>query len=397
MFVNKTLDGQLDKRPKEVKFCTKCVVSNQRPRITFDANGVCSACNYAYEKHNLIDWAQREKKLLELLEIYRSKDGSYDCIVPGSGGKDSSYVAHQLKYKYGMHPLTVTWAPHIYTDIGWKNYLSFKDCGFDNILVFPNGILHRKLSKIAFELWGDHFKVFGLGQKALAFHIALRFKIPLIFYGESGEIEYGGSTKNKDKPYESVEDWSELYYQGSDVHALVKEGQRCGLFTKKELDNEAFKFYWHPPLEEIEKLGAQMHWFSYYKKWVPQENYYYAVENTGFESNPERSEGTYSKYASLDDKTDGFHYYLGCIKFGIGRTTSDAAHEIRDGHIKREEGVALVHRYDGEFPAKYFKDFLGYLSITEDEFRQVADYYRGLSAHLWVKVNSKWVLKHRVS
>jgi hypothetical protein len=112
--------------------------------------------------------------LLELLARYRSKDGSYDCIVPVSGGKDSGYVAYQLKYQYGMHPLTVTWAPHLYTEIGWGNYLAFKDSGFDNILVFPNGVLHRKLSRLAFELWGDHFKVFGLGQKALAFHFAVR-------------------------------------------------------------------------------------------------------------------------------------------------------------------------------------------------------------------------------
>lgn len=398
MISNKTLDGQLPKRPTEVKFCTKCVVSNQRPRITFDANGVCSACHYAYEKHNVINWKQREEMLLDLLGRYRSKDGKYDCIVPVSGGKDSGYVAHQLKYQYGMHPLTVTWAPHLYTDIGWRNYLAFKDSGFDNFLVFPNGKLHRKLSRVAFEVWGDHFKVFGLGQKALAFHVSVKFGIPLMFYGESGEIEYGGSTKNKDKPYESVEDWSELYYQGSDVFALVKEGLENGMLAEEEVKNEKFSFYWHPPVEELNKINAQMHWFSYYKKWVPQENYYYAVDNTGFVANPDgRSEGTYSKYASLDDRTDGFHYYLGYIKFGLGRATSDAAHEIRDGHLTREEGVALVHRYDGEFPKKYFAEFLKYLSISEEEFWRVIDFYRSLSPHLWEKIGNEWVLKHRVS
>ena len=398
MLFGKTLDQQLPKRPQEVRFCTRCVVSNQRPRITFDTEGVCSACRYAYEKHHVIDWNAREEMLLELLARHRSKDGSYDCIVPGSGGKDSSYVAYQLKYRYGMHPLTVTWAPHLYTDIGWQNYLAFKDSGFDNILVFPNGMLHRKLSRVAFELWGDHFKVFGLGQKALAFHMAVRFGIPLIFYGESGEIEYGGSTKNRAKPYEGVEDWSELYFQGSDVFALIEEGRRVGLFTKEELEHERFVFYWHPPIEALEKIGAQMHWMSFYKKWVPQENYYDAVEHTGFQANPDgRSEGTYSKYASLDDKTDGFHFYLAYLKFGIGRATSDAAHEIRDGHLSRDEGVALVHRYDGEFPKKYFKEFLEYLSITEGEFWEVLDMYRSLSPHLWEQVNGEWRLKHQVT
>ena len=199
MLFGKTLDNQLGNRPQRIKFCSRCVVSNQRPRITLDKNDVCSACHYAYEKHNVIDWSERELRLTDLLDRHRSKDGSYDCIVPGSGGKDSSYVAHQLKYRYGMHPLTITWAPFMYTDIGWENYINFKDAGFDNLLCFPNGRLHRKLARLAFELLGDAWEPFAYGQKAYAFYMALKFKIPLIFYGESGEIEYGGSVKNKEK------------------------------------------------------------------------------------------------------------------------------------------------------------------------------------------------------
>lgn len=397
MLFGKTLDKQLEKRPKEVKFCKKCVVSNQRPRITFDENGVCSACWYAHQKHNVIDWNEREKMLVDLLDKYRSKDGSYDCIVPASGGKDSGYVAHQLKYKYGMHPLTVTWAPFIYTDIGWENYLSFKDSGFDNLLCFPNGVLHRKLSRLAFELLGDAWEPFAYGQKAYAFQIAVKFKVPLIFYGESGEIEYGGSTKNVFKPFESVEDWKEFYHKGSGIDDLIQHGLKAGIFTEEEIKNNPLQLYRSPKPEELEEIGAQMHWFSFYKKWVPQENYYYSIENTGFKANPHRSEGTYSKYASLDDRTDGFHFYLAYIKFGIARATSDSAHEIRDGHITREEGIALVHRYDGEFPKKYFKEFIEYLSITEKEFWEVIDFYRSISPHLWEKVNDEWVLKHRVN
>ena len=396
MLFGKTLDRQLGKRTKEVKFCKKCVVSNQRPRISFDENGVCSACRYAYEKHNLIDWDEREKMLMDVLDKYRSKDGSYDCIVPGSGGKDSVYVSHQLKYKYGMHPLTVTWAPFEYTDIGWKNYLAFKDAGFDNLLCFPNGVLHRKLSRLAFELLGDAWEPFAYGQKAYAFQMALKFKIPLIFYGESGEIEYGGSTKNKEKAYESPEDWKDFYYKGSGIDELIQHGLKAGLFTKEEISNNPFQLYRSPKQEDLEEIGAQMHWFSFYKKWVPQENYYYSVENTGFQANSERSEGTYSKYASLDDKQDGFHFYLAYIKFGIARATSDAAHEIRDGHLTREEGVALVRRYDGEFPSRHFKWFLNYINITEDEFWEIIDLYRKQSPHIWKKVNNEWKLRHTV-
>ena len=133
-----------------------------------------------------------------------------------------------------------------------------------------------------------------------------------------------------------------------------------------------------------------MYWYSYYHKWTPQENYYYSVENVGFEANPVRNEGTYSKYASLDDKLDGFHYYLSYIKFGHGRCLSDAAHEIRDGHISRDEAIALMKRYDGEFPKKYFQEFLDYCEISEQEFYEVIDSWR--ADHIWKFENNKWEL-----
>ena len=392
----KTLDQPLNDSPIEVKYCTNCVTSNQRPRLTFDEKGVCSACQYAYLKHNVIDWDKREKELIKLCNRFRSKDGSYDVVVPGSGGKDSGYVAHILKARYGMHPLSVTWAPFRYTPIGWQNFESFVDSGFDTLTCFQNGILHRKLAKIAFEYKGDAWEPFTFGQKAYAFHIALKFKIPLIFYGENGEIEYGGSMQNKDKPFESVTDWEKLYFKGAGIDKLIEIGLETGLFTKEEIEPaSSFYLYKVPPLEEVEKLGAEMHWMSYYRKWLPQENYYYAAEHTGFKPNPAgRSEGTYSKYASLDDQTDGFHWYLQYVKFGIGRATSDAAQEIRSGHLTREEGVSLVHRYDGEFPVFWFKAFLEYLNITKEEFWDIMDKYR--APHLWEKKNGKWILKYKV-
>jgi N-acetyl sugar amidotransferase len=389
------LDDQLREQAQKVFYCTKCVVSNQRPRITFNEMGVCAACQYAEYKNTGIDWAAREKELVALLDKHRSKDGSFDVVVPGSGGKDSGYTAHILKTKYGMHPLVVTWAPFIYTDIGFRNYNNFIQSGFTGITCFQNGILHRKLARIAFELKGDAWEPFTFGQKAYAFHIALKFNIPLIFYGENGEAEYGGSMENANKPYESVKDWERLYFKGAGVDKLVEAGLERGIFEPGEVEEKSFELYRPPSLEAIEKAGIQMHWLSYYKKWVPQENFYYASKHTGFETNAAgRSEGTYSKYASLDDKTDGFHWYLGFIKFGLGRATRDAMMEIRSGHLTREEGVALVKRYDGEFPQKYFKDFLEYLNISEQRFWEVIDSYR--SPHLWEKIDGEWKLKNQV-
>jgi len=372
---------------REVKFCKKCTISNQRPRITFDEEGVCSACRFAEYKKEKINWAKREKELLELVKRFKRKDGYYEAIVLSSGGKDSASVAHRLKHKYGLNVLTVTFAPALYTNIGWQNFQNMIHTGeLDNILISPNGRIHRKLTQLTFEILGDPFQPFIYGVTNYALHLALKYKIPLLFYGENGEVEYGGDMKNAFVPNRDYKaDHTKHYFSGLAPDDLIKYG----------IKNEDLQMYLPPSYEELDKLGAEIHFFGYYHKWIPQENFYYAVENTGFRPNPERSEGTYSKYASLDDKLDGIHYFLSYIKFGIGRATSDSAHEIRDRHITREEGIQLIKKFDGEFPKKYFKEFLEYCNISENYFWEVIDSWR--SDHIWKKVNREWKLRHKIS
>jgi hypothetical protein len=185
--------------PIEVKFCNKCVMSNQRPASTvefkhtkdskkttlnFDRDGVCDACRHAEHK-NSINWEKREEELLKLLDQHRSKDGNYDCIVPGSGGKDSAYQSHVLKYKYGMHPLTITWPPILYTDYGYNNFKNWLDVGgFDNLSFNRNGKVMKLLTRLSIENLLHPFQTFILGQKNLGPKIAAKYGIPLIFYGE---------------------------------------------------------------------------------------------------------------------------------------------------------------------------------------------------------------------
>jgi N-acetyl sugar amidotransferase len=373
--------------PDEVKFCAKCVVSNQRPRIQFDENGVCNACNYWERKANgSIDWETRNKEFLELLDQHRRNDGHYDVLVPSSGGKDSAMVAHKLKYQYGMNPLTVTWSPHRYTDIGWKNFQGLIDAGLDNVLGTPNTLTHRKLTRIAFEELGDPFQPFIYGQQNFPMKIAVTQKIPLIFFGENGDAEYGGNPAVENE-------------RGFDYESQINRDYNSGLMVEDMaqygIDKKELMKYFPPPADEIKKLGVECHFWSYYHNWQPQENYYYAAEHTNFEANPDgRSQGTYSKYASLDDKVDGFHYYLSVIKFGIGRATSDAAHEIREKLITREEGIALIRRYDDEFPAKHFELFLDYCDITEDYFWEVIDSWR--NENLWERADGEWKLTKKI-
>ena len=172
--------------PDNVIYCTKCTISNQRPRITFDENGVCSACNFAEFKKSKINWNEREEELKRLLDKFRRNDGTYDVIVPCSGGKDAAYIAHELKHKYGMNPLTVTWAPHLYTDIGFQNLHNMIRVGdLANVLGTPPGATHRKLTKLAFEILGDPFQPFIYGQTNFPLQTAVRYQVPLIMYGEN--------------------------------------------------------------------------------------------------------------------------------------------------------------------------------------------------------------------
>ena len=370
--------------PLEVRFCKKCTISNQRPRITFDTHGVCSACNFSERKKTGIDWVKREQELAVLCDRFRKSTGEFDVIVPGSGGKDGSYVAHQLKHQYGMTPLTVTWSPLRYTDIGRKNLNAFIDSGFDNILFTSSGVTTRKLTRLAFEHLGEPFQPFAFGQYNFPLHIAIKYNVPLIFYGENGEVEYGGDMKNAERPTRDLEDSAKHYFSSMPPEVWTEHGVSLA----------DLRPFMAPPHSESINNQTEIHFFSYYKYWDPQDNFYYCSEHTGFLPNPERTQGTYSKYASLDDRLDGFHYYLAYIKFGIGRATSDAAHEIRDGRISREEGVALIEKYDGEFPMRYFDEFLEYCSISEAEVHAIIDSWR--SDHLWEHCADGWRLKHAV-
>lgn len=407
--------------PQNVAFCSKCVISNQRPNsttehkhtkdskkttIAFDGDGVCDACRVAEQKQVEIDWEERRRELQVLCDKYRSRNGSHDCIVPGSGGKDSYYQSWMLKYEFGMNPLTVTWAPHIYTDWGWRNFNAWIHSGFDNYLMTPNGRVKRLMTRLAVENLFHPFQPFIIGQKSFAPAMALKMDIPLIFYGEN-EAEYGNPRQDtasalRDYSYFSSTDDSEIYFGGTSIQSLVDD------YGVRPADLEVYR-----PANpgKLQDAGVEVHYLGYYLKWHPQAAYYHAVETGGFEASPHRTPGTYSKYNSIDDRIDDLHYYTTFIKFGIGRTTYDAAQEIRSGDIEREEGVALIKRYDGEYPERFADELMSYLSLPEEQFPQAAQqfedpimdraYFDALAnrfrpPHLWAYDNGEWKLRRKI-
>ena len=406
--------------PRHVKFCQRCVISNQRPNsaveyqhtkgsrkatIAFDDEGVCDACRFAAQKHGVIDWKDREDQLAALCDRFRSSSG-YDCLLPGSGGKDSFYASHVLKTRFNMHPLTVTWAPHVHTEWGWRNFQSWLHAGFDNVLMTPNGRVHRLLTRLAVENLFHPFQAFMFGQKALAPKMAALHDIPFVVYGEN-EAEYGNpigdtTSAQRDWSYFTASDKSQIYLGGTSVQSL---------YADFGVEQQDLLPYLPADPALMARKQVEVHYLGYYLKWHPQSCYYYAVEHGGFEASPERTPGTYSKYNSIDDRIDDYHYYTTFIKFGIGRATYDAAQEIRSGDIDRAEGVALVRRYDGEFPERFFDEILRYLSIPPSEFPQASrmfesplmdrDYFMRLadtfrSPHLWRLESGQWKLRHTV-
>lgn len=408
--------------PEQVVFCRRCVISNQRPSsaiefrhsrnsakqtIAFGPDGICEACHLADEKDKTVDWDQREAELFELAAKHAGDPGEYNCIVPGSGGKDSFFQSHVLKHKYGFRPLTVTWSPHLYTDWGWRNHQSWINAGFDNYLVSPNRQVHRLLTRLAVDNLLHPFQPFILGQKLLAPKFAAMTGIKLVFYGEN-EAEYGNPSQDaaiaqRDSKYFSSRNDDEIFIGGVPLSEL---------HSRYRIDPYELRQYLPSDPEIISDLGVQVHYLGYYLRWHPQAAYYYAVEHGGFEPSPERTPGTYSKYNSIDDKIDDLHYFTTFIKFGIGRATYDASQEIRNDEITRDEAVALVQRFDGEWPARFEQELMEYLSVdprlgsevlnefteplmSKELFLSQCDEFR--SPHLWTHEHGAWRLRYQVS
>jgi len=289
-----------------------------------------------------------------------------------------------------MHPLTVTWPPIMYTDYGYRNFRNWIEVGgFDNISFNQNGRVMKLLTRLAIENLLHPFQTFILGQKNLAPKIALHYNIPLVFYGEN-EAEYGNpiadnASSLRDKSFYTMKNLDGVYLSGVSIRELIER------YDVSLVDLMA---YLPAEYKEIERSDMEIHYLGYYLKWVPQEAYYYAVENTGFQARPFRTQGTYSKYNSIDDKIDDLHYYTTYIKFGLGRASYDSSQEVRNKHLTREEAVALVKRYDGEFPGRYLQEVMEYIEMDVEHFIELCD--RGRSPHLWTKENGEWELRYPV-
>ena len=363
---------------QSVFWCSHCLNMSTRPRIEFDERGWCNACQWMEEKRTM-DWSAREEELRRLLDTHRSRTGGFDCIVPVSGGKDGSYVARSLKHRYDMNPLTVTVRPPLSLEIGDDNLKRFIQSGYPHIHVSPDSGVMRQLNKLGFIEKGFPYYGWLTAILTSVIRVALNFEIPLIFYGEDGEVEYGGSTETKNRALFDIEYMKRVYLEGGYERVL------------RRLDDvsESDLYFWRfPPEEELaEKELFLTHW-SYFEPWDSYRNYLVAKEHCGLEEQEVGNSGTFTNFAQNDQALYALHTYLMYLKFGFGRAIQDAGIEIRRGAMTRDQAVHLARMYDGHYPEEFVPLYLDYYGMTQEELDSVLD--RWVNTDLFEKVDSRW-------
>jgi len=331
-----------------------------RPRVTFDEHGVCNACQWQRNKEE-IDWTARQGELVELLAKHRKSDGSPDCIVPVSGGKDGTYVFHQLRTVYGMNPLAVTIQPALPLDIGRKNLENFLERGANHLLVTPSANAMRALNRAGFVELGFPYYGWLISILVSVINVAHQFDCGLVFYGEDGEVEYGGTTETQSTPVFDIEYLKRVYLEAGHEKALAASNLE---------DAELYFFRFLPKIDTEGSSIDLTHW-SYFENWDPYRNYLLAKENYGLQETLSANPGTFTNYAQNDQALYALHTYLMYLKFGFGRANQDASIEVRRGALSRSQAVQLVRLYDGAYPIEFEDTYLHYFQMSKDEFLNV--------------------------
>lgn len=365
-----------------MKICKKCIMLSTRPRLQFDNNGVCAACEWHDIKKKEINWDERMDELRRVCDEIRGKQ-KYDCIVPVSGGKDSTYVADKMKNELGLNVLTVTITPPLETDIIQKNMERFLEHGFDNIRVTPNPKIAREINKWGFINQGRPLLSWTSCLNSVMFSLAVDFKIPLIMFGEEGETEYGGTTELRYTPYYDADFAIKVYTYGNDPRDYVKT------YSERELS-----MWLYPSKQAIKEADFKVAHWSYFENWDAYDHYIFARDYYDMEKADVRSTGTYTDFGQLDTPLYELHTYMMYLKFGFGRCLQDACIDIRGGRLSREEAINIVEQYDGEYPKKSLPIFLDYFEMNQEEFDSILD--KHANKELLEKKNGIWVPKFKI-
>jgi N-acetyl sugar amidotransferase len=324
-----------------IRYCTRCLYLDTKPDLWFNDAGVCSAC-IGFENRKVIE--ERRRQFVEITDPYRSKDdGDYDCIVPVSGGKDSTYQVVRL-LEHDLNPLCVTATTDSLSDIGRRNLVNIGKLGIDHIEVNLNPVVRRRLNRLALvEIgdisWPEHVSIFTVPVR-----VATQLKVPLIVWGENAQKEYGGPAAAQGKNFLDRR-WLEEF--GGLLGLRVSDLLGIEGISKRNLIQ-----YTYPTDEELRSVGVAGIFLGYYFPWDGYQNVIIA-QGYGFETFPHIVEGSLANYENLDNYQTGIHDYFKYLKYGLGRATDIANNHIRRGRLSRSDAVALVRRHDGKLPWTY--------------------------------------------
>ena len=360
-----------------VQICKSCVMISTRPRITFNEKGFCNACDWKFKKKNL-NWKKREDEFISIVKQIKSKKNNFDIIVPVSGGKDSCYVAYNLKHKYGLNPLFVTVNPPLQTYIGKKNIEKFIKKGFNLLSLDPDPVTMQKINKTGLFLFGQPYYGWLTAIHTAIFNLSSKLGIDLVMYGEDGEVEYGGSTLTQNKFLFNNKYVEKVYL--SDIYKKIFKNLKI---------REDDKFFYE--IKNSKKVNY-CH-YSYFENWDPYRNYLFAKEKFDMSENPETNPSTFTNFAQNDQKLYSLHTYFMFLKFGFGRASQDACIDVRRGSMSRDQAIELVKLYDHVIPRIFIKDYLNYFEIDLKKLYSAFDKFA--NRNVLIKKNKNWKQKFK--
>lgn len=350
-----------------MRYCKRCLFTDIKPDLYFDEEGVCDACRSAERKHgieNSIDWDERAKEFEKFLDKCRSKDGmKYDCIIPVSGGKDSTFQVHAMKVVHNMNPLAVTFDQFDATDVSRHDLDVLRSIGVDHMHFTLNPVVVKKLVKKGFEIVGDPHWVNHVGIFSIPMNIAVNFNIPLLIWGEQPQFEYGGPEASRNRMVLDKR-WRQEF---GGMRGFREEDMVCD-----EIQISDLKALIWPSAEDVERTGVMGVFYGYFFKWNAREHLK-IVESYGWKRLPTAWPGSWLDYENVDMKFIDIREHLKWVKYGYGRTTDQVNIDIRNGLLSRDEAMKIVRERDGKYSEEHKQEFCEYLGVSETEFHRVID------------------------
>lgn len=362
-----------------MNYCRRCILPDTRPNLVLNEEGVCNACD-AHGTKKDIDWVAREQSFREVIEHAKSRSGGYDCVIPVSGGKDSTWQVVKC-LEYGLNPLAVTWKPPGRTAIGERNLANLVSLGVDHVDWLINPKVERKLTYDALCRYGSTAIPMHLAIHSIPTILAVRFRIPLIVWGENAAFEYGGPTEER-TGFSLDSAWFKRYG--------VTHGTTAEDWVSEELTQKALTPYFRPTDDELREAGIKAVFLGYYFEWDPETTRKVAARH-GFVANPAGARTGYYDYADIDDDFISIHHWLKWYKFGFTRLYDNLSLEIRNGRLSREDAIEIVRRSGDETPHEDIGKLCEFLGVTTEHFFSVCERFR--NQRIWYREDGAWKIR----